>query len=221
MTEDVFRTGKAYTIREAARLAGIYPATAKRWLHGYTAKGKVRSRPVFGHRKESPWVSFLELAELIIVARFRQRRVTLETLRQAHQYASEAMNERFPFASLKLAQFGPHVLHQFAEANPDKPSLVVLDLKGQYMLPTFVAEEIKHFDYNRKDELADRWYPLGPETPIVIDPHYGGGQPTIKGRGVTVNILLRRWKAGEKIESIAENYRLDPGLVEDVLRLAA
>ena len=221
MIEDVFRTGKAYTIRETARLANIPTVTAKRWLYGYTVDGKVRSIPVFGRKDESPWVSFLELAELVIVARFRERRVPLDTLRIAHQYAAKETGERYPFASLKLAKFGPHVLHQFAQANLDKPSLVVLDRNGQYMLPGIVAEEIKHFEHDVEDELAQRWFPLGPDVPLVVDPHYAGGQPTIKGRGVTLAILLRRWKAGEKIESIAENYRLDPALVEDVLRLAA
>src|SRR3972149_3647087 len=93
---DKFRTGKAYTVPQAARLAHSSSATVRRWLKGYEVPGH-RMTPVFGRKIEAPeagplLVSFLELVEIVVVARFRQgadghHRVPLERLRQAHDFA--------------------------------------------------------------------------------------------------------------------------------------
>jgi hypothetical protein len=73
---DLFRTGKAYNVVQAAKLAGTTPATVRRWLAGYEVPGH-QMEPVFGGRRlpagEAPWfVSFLQLVEIVVVARFRR-----------------------------------------------------------------------------------------------------------------------------------------------------
>lgn len=69
------RSGKAYTVAQAARLAQTTSSNVRRWVLGYSAPGH-KMKPVFG-QKERPEgeplaLSFLELAELIVVAHFRK-----------------------------------------------------------------------------------------------------------------------------------------------------
>ena len=54
--------------------------------------------------------------------------------------------------------------------------------------------------------------------PIVIDPRITSGLPTILGRGVTVQIIRKRFLAGQDMEFIAQDYEIDKNVVEDAVR---
>lgn len=222
---DAFRIGKAYTVTQAARLAGTSAQNVSRWLRGYVAPGH-RMAPVFGkQRGKAPLsISFLELAEIIVVARFRQpddlgrRRISLDRLRRAHQFARTAFQLDYPFASLELRLEGGHILHEFDTVEPDGAALA-LDLHGQWVLPLPVRSALDLFEYD--DGLASRWFPLGRNGPIVVDPHVGGGRPVIAGTGVTVDVIRNRFEAGESIRSIARDFEVETSAVEQALRYAA
>lgn len=224
---DAFRTGKAYTIAQAARLAGTSPATVRRWLAGYEAPGH-QMMPVFAGqeagRASAPLViSFLELVEIVVVARFRKgspggQPVTLERIRRAHAYSREQFQLPYPFASLNLRESGGHILHQF-EAQEPGPALLALDMGGQWVLPGLVREELDRFEFS--DRLVSRWFPLGKQVPIVVDPHIAAGRPTIAGSGVTVEIIRKRFQFGQSIDFIARDFELRRSDVEQALRYAA
>jgi uncharacterized protein (DUF433 family) len=219
---DRFRVGKAYTLAQAAALAETSPQNVRRWIYGYSAPGH-KMQPVFGD-KSAPdvvaVVSFLELIEIAVVAAFRANRVSLQRLRDAHEYAREAFGLEYPFASLNLREQGGHVLHEFEEQQPGA-RLVVLDMQGQFVLPQTVHAKVIEFDFDEKDRLASRWFPFGRQVPVVIDPHFAAGIPVVKGTRVSVDTVTRRWKSGETISSIATDLELEQGDVEHILQRAA
>ena len=93
-----------------------------------------------------------------------------------------------------------------------------LDQGGKLTLPGGVVQLIDTFEFDGR--LAARWFPLGKDVPIVIDPEFGGGRPTIPHRRLMVETIHQRWLAGQKIAFIADDFALEPPLVEDVLRYA-
>lgn len=225
--EDSFRVGKAYTFREAAKLAGVSTGTVRNWLYGAMTPEGYEMQAVFGDKRKShedvARVSFLELSELVVAARFRARRVKLERVREAHKFARTEWEMSHPFAHLDLASLGGHILARFEEESPSPTQgrLVVLTSPGQkVLLPELVQEELRRFDY-ADDNFAERWYPYGRDVPVVVDPHYGGGTPTIAGSGVSVEIVHKRWKAGEKVAFIALDFRLRRADVEAALQHVA
>jgi uncharacterized protein (DUF433 family) len=222
---DPFRTGKAYSVLQAARLAGTTTATVRRWLAVYELP-QPQMAPVFGESRlpsgEAAWsVSFLQLVEIVIVARFRQGTtghspVTLERLRRAHAFARLEFRSDYPFASRRLRDFGGHILHDFHAYAPGEAA-IVLDLDGHGVLPGAVRAELVHFEY--ADELVSRWYPAGKNGPIVVDPRIAAGRPTVVGSGVTVDTIRKRFGAGQSIAFIAQDFALPPAVVERVLQL--
>ena len=229
---DRFRTGKAYTIALAAKLARTTPATVQRWLVGYEASGH-RMAPLFGSKRPvdsaTSLVSFLELVEITVAARFRQgadggHPVSLEKLRRAHEYAREYLGIPYPFASLRLLEDGGHVMHRFDMQDPEGPRLA-LDMHGQWELPGIVQHALDQVDFGQNqgspDPFAIRWFPRGKAGKIVVDPHIAAGRPTICGLGVTVETVSRRWRNGERIQDIADDYEVEPDLIETALRFVA
>jgi uncharacterized protein (DUF433 family) len=215
--QDDFRTGKAYTIPQASRLAGISPGTARRWLVVVGGRNDDEARD------PALMLSFLELIELVVVARFRAppKPVKLERIAQAHAFARQEFDLPYPFASLKLLKLGGHVLHKFDEATGARQSeWMALDMGGHYTLPGLVQTELEQ-NVEYPDRFAGVWYPHGRDVPVIVDPHIAAGRPTIKGRGITVETLRRRWFAGETFKALARDYGLPPEMVEKAVQAAA
>jgi uncharacterized protein (DUF433 family) len=217
-----WRTEPLYTIGEASRLAGVAASTVRRWLYGYSPDPRFphyKSPPVFGDdRPDTPFVSFLELVEIVIARDFRKvGNVSLDVVRQAHAQARVQWSIEYPFAHLELESLGGHIIEWIKREGHGKAAHA-LDSPAQWSLPGLVAEEVQKLEYWH--DLAAKWYPVGKNVPIVVDPLLSSGLPTIAGRGVTVAAIRRRFMAGHMIEIIADDLQLDPALVQWALRYA-
>ena len=185
--------------------------------------------PVFGKAKSSRdgeplQVSFLELAEIIVVASYRRRAhghkpAGLERLRTAHRFARRQWdNLEYPFASLQFDRVGPHMMYQFQQQEPGE-GVLALDLDGQYAFPFVVQESLANFEFEAN--YAARYFPAGRSVPIVVDPRIGAGRPVVTGTGVSVEMVRRRWKADQSIKEIARAFEIDPDEIEAILRYVA
>jgi uncharacterized protein (DUF433 family) len=168
-------------------------------------------------------VSFLELVDFVVVARYRRWGIDLEVIRGAHTFAKAEWGVPYPFASLNLLPLGGQVLRRYEEGHPDVAQFVVLSSPGQYVLPDIVKEEAENLDFDagKNDPFAVRWHPHGHEVPIVVDPRFGGGMPTVEGTGVTISAIWRRYNVGETKRSIASDFNLKFSVVDQVLKHAA
>ena len=212
-----WRTDPLYTIAEAAHLIQVSSITVRRWLFGYQVTDR-EVPPILGEQEKTPLVSFLQLVEIVVASSFRRNRLPLKRIRMAHDFAQKDWGIEFPFASMKLEPLGGHVLHRFDEERPGA-SLATLDTRlQQWTLPGFVIETIRTFDYEL--ELAARWYPIGKTVPIVVDPRYSAGLPTIVQRRVTVQAVHKRFRAGHSIQFITSDLKLKRELVEEAIRYA-
>lgn len=211
-----WRTQPMYSFGEAARLAHVSPSTVRNWLIGYTDRGR-EIPPLFSsHTSDIPRVSFLQLIEITVAAKFRKAKgVSYPRVYAAYANAQQSYNLQYPFAHLKLESLGGHII---ARMNGEEPgqSHQTLDSPAQWSLPGLVLETIHQIVY--EEDLAARWFPVGQDQPIVVDPRISTGIPTIVGRGVTVKTIRKRWKAGYKIDFIAQDLALETSLIETVLQ---
>jgi uncharacterized protein (DUF433 family) len=213
---ETWRISPTYSISQAAKIAGTHAINIRRWLYGVEYSfGKMK--PVFGKREEAAVLSFIELAEIIVVVRFRQKPVKLEELRRAYSYAKDQLGIEYPFAHAKLKTEGRNVLAVYQGDHPDA-SLLALNKSGQFTLPQQVINALELFDY--EEEFAARWYPAGKNVPIIVDPRYSAGRPSIPERRLPISLLYKRWKAGENISYLASDYALPKDVVEEALRHA-
>jgi uncharacterized protein (DUF433 family) len=208
-----------YRIGEAARLTDLPPATVRSWLQVYEDGRAADPSPVRSREEPgSAQVSFLQLAVLVVVRELRKRRVPLAAVKKAHAYARARFSSEYPLIDLKLLTDGAHVFKDQAADNPAK-ILLALDKSGQIALPGHIAEAIHQFEFD-EDTLPVRWHPETKAALIVVDSRFGAGRPTIASRRLTIRAIRERWLAGDSIQYIAEDYELDPTLVEQALRFS-
>jgi len=211
-----WRTQPMYSFTEVAHLSQVSVGTVRNWLLGYTtSQGDVQ--PLFkGHPEEERACSFLQLIEIVVAARFRKaERRSFKTVRQAYDNAQKIWGLNYPFASLELKAIGGHIVHIMRVPGA---ALQAVDQPEQFTIPDLVQETLAQIEYEY--ELASKWHPVGMGVPIVVDPQISGGLPIVKGRGITVEAIHRRFKANQKIDFIARDFELDRGTVEEVIRYA-
>ena len=215
---EAWRTQPMYTFGEAARLSGVAPATVRNWVRGYTVNDR-SVPPLFESAvKDAASVSFLQLIEIVVAARFRKTRITLKRVRAAYERARAEWGLGYPFAHRQLGALVEHVAYWLEPEARDKSGRPP-GSPEQWSLPGLVMDVVRQLDYDELD-LAAKWYPAGKEAPIVIDPRVSAGLPTIVGRGVTLSSLRKLWKAGYTIEFIADDFRIKADVVERALQYA-
>ncbi len=211
-----YRTQPMYSYREVSRFAHVSVSTVRNWLHGYTNTRGQAVAPLFPeHPQIEPASSFLQLIEIVVAARFRKAmKVRFDRVRAAYENARKLYSLEYPFASLELTAIGGHIVHIILV--PDA-GMQAIDQPELYTIPGLVQELIQH-ELEFDNELASRWHPLGKEIPIVVDPKVSAGLPVVEGRGVTVEAIYRRFKAGQETAFIANDYDMPSTLVEHAIR---
>ena len=203
-------TTPLYTVSEAAHLAHVSPNTVRNWLYGMD-----RQEALF-QAAPAPMVSFLQLIEIVVAANFRKsEKVSLDRVRRAYVNAKQDLLLEYPFAYEKLEAVGGHIV-RILHMNPTMASYQAMDEPTLWTLPGLVASVKRQIKYEH--ELAAQWFPVGAEVPIVIDPRVTSGRPIIQGRRVTVQIIRKRFLAGQAIEFIAQDFDITNDVAEDAVR---
>ena len=70
-------------------------------------------------------------------------------------------------------------------------------------------------------EYARRWWPIGGDRRVVIDPDYGYGLPVIQGSGVRTEIVYEQVQALESQERIAYSFNITLEEVEHAIQFEA
>ena len=213
-----WRTESMYSFVEAAHLAKVSTSTVKNWLFGYTVED--REVPPLFPSDNRDMVSFLQMIEIMVAGRLRKsgKRVSFQKVRIAYTNAQREWDIEYPFAHMKLEALGGHIVH-FLSSGGSVDSFPALDTPGQSTLPGLLrSETVNQIEYD--DKLAARWFPVGKKVPIVVDPRLSAGLPVIKGRGVTVQAIHKRFKSGLRIDFIAKDFEMDTALIETALQYA-
>jgi len=152
----------------------------------------------------------------MVAARFRKAEGTkYEVVKRAYENAQELYSLDYPFASVRLRSIGGHIIHMIREGR----SYQAIDTPEQYTLPDLVIEKVEELEFEL--ELASKWYPVGKNIPIVVDPYVYSGVPIIEGRSITVENIEKRFYSGkQKWEFIASDLDLNINVVEEVIRFA-
>jgi uncharacterized protein (DUF433 family) len=184
----------------------------------YWTLGRDRYRPVIVLADpKAHLLSFRNLVEIHVLSAVRRRHaVTLPAVRKAVEYLRRAFGSMHPLSDEKMKTDGKHLfVEKFGQ-------LINASKEGQLAMEELLEAHLKRVE--RDDAgLPVRLFPftrIKPEGPqsVVIDPRVQFGRPCIAGTGVPTAVVVERFKAGEALSSLAEDYGRAVSDIEEAIR---
>jgi uncharacterized protein (DUF433 family) len=214
VTADDLRFAPAYDIAAAGRYLSVPPSTMRNWFCGSNG-----GEPVLDAAARGPaYISFIGLTEAHVLSAIRAvHRVPLQRIRHAVEYLKRTLKSDHP---LLTHEFQTDGLDLFVE---ELGSLINVSKSGQAAMREVVQVYLQRIDWDDR-HLPRRLFPFtqtGWDTDprvIVIDPRVAFGRPMIGRSGITTVAVAERFKAGESIESLANDFDRSTVEIEAAIR---
>jgi len=209
-----------YTVAEAQRLTGVRAARIRRWLRGYCFR--IGDFKRFSPRDWAPQhpsidgalaLGFRDLLEIRVVDAFLSHGVSWKTIRLAAEKAHVKFGSSHPFSTQRFKTDGRRI---FAELVDERGENAVIDIaQQQRYFAKVIAPYLVGIEFAGVGPV--RWWPLGMNRQVVIDPTRSFGQPIVVKRGIPTTILAAAVRANDSIEQVARWYNVSTREVRDAL----
>lgn len=200
-----------FLVRDIAKILNLPTSKIRRWLNEFWNKRFSNStyNYSFGD-KGNEAVNFYTLIEFITFSALRNNNISAQHIQKFHQYLTTKLKTPFPFATTKISTDQVSVYYEtFNE-------YVKYDGKNQISLKKILEPFLLKIDFNQEN-IAERYFPLGKDHSIVIDPKHQFGQPTIFGTNIKVDTIYSLYKAEESKKTISFLYNLTFSQIDDVI----
>lgn len=208
----------AYSVAEVAHYLNLPRSTVRYW-----ATGKDSSPALIEVADTEPVaLSFLNLVELHVLAAIRRKHaVPMPKVRRAIDYLRENTQDEsdklHPLISKQLQTDG---LDLFIE---QYGRLVNISSAGQLAMRVIIEAALRRIERDRRG-IPIKLYPFtrsninDAPAMVVIDPSLSAGRPVITGTGLATEIIAERYKAGETVAELAEDYDREEAEIEEAIR---
>ena len=223
-----------YAASEAARIVSFgarrvvatpagHPRVAgrdiRRWLGGY-------GHPVDGERREWPplWtpevpriagdlvLGFRDLLELLFVVAFRRQGLSVRTIRRLIDRAFQLVEDPYPLSSPGFRTDGRRILADTLDAHDQR---LIFDLESGQQLLDVVFDRLP-FGIEYQELMRARWWPLGEDRRVLLDPTRRFGRPIVP-EGVPTSALARSVAVERSLAVVAEWYEVSENSVKDAV----
>jgi uncharacterized protein (DUF433 family) len=229
-TTDDPRLVPAYSVVEAAHYLRMPEETLRSWVVGrlYPVAGQSkRSRPLI-HLDEpkKQYLSFINLVEAHVLAAIRRRHdVKLPKVRKALDYVRRQFRVERPLINQAFQTDG---LDLFVERYGE---LINASREGQRVMKEIIGVYLKRIEWDAKG-FPIKLYPFTRDTQseaapasdprvVVMNPAISFGRPVIAGTGIPVLSIYERYKAGDSVAELAQDFRLEISAIEEAIRCEA
>ena len=212
----------AYSVTEAAHYLRIPLATLRSWVRGRyypTEEGRKFFAPVIDLPEPSlQSLSFVNLVEAhILDAIRRQHNIPLPKVRIALDYVKKYFGLAHPLADQKFQSDGVSlIVSRFDQ-------LIAVSDAGQLAMKAMLDAHLRRVGWDLAG-IAIQLYPFTRKRQadepkiIVIDPTIAFGRPSIMGTGIATAIVAERYKAGESVDELADDYGCERRNIEEAVR---
>lgn len=214
----------AYTASEAARILQLPPATVKAWCFGQAYRSPSGSpkrfqpviRPVDA---EGRLLSFINLCELHILSAIRRHhKISLPKVRESVEFLRSRLGSDRPLIDREFKTNGIDLFVEHASKllNVTRHQEA---MRGDFELALARIERdrtgapVRLFPFSRSS-IADGEQPRT----VVIDPRLSFGRPVLARVAVPTEIISDRFRAGDSIPELAQDYRVGEEEIAEAIR---
>ena len=206
-----------YLVKDIAKILNLEYSKVYRWIVGYWGNGGLKEGVsyTFGEDNNRA-INFYSLIEFYTFFKLRERGVSSLDIKKLHTKLSETLNTDYPFTighdfyvekKVKRKRF---VYYKYLN------SLIKLDKKSQFSFDFIISDFLDKIDFN-EDNIATRFFPLGLDKNVVVDPTHQFGQPTILGTNIKTQTIYNLHLGGETIRNISNLYNISSVKIEDAI----
>lgn len=204
-----------FGVAEAARYLQLPPSTFRHWAMPDRGQPLIAMRKARGQDARVPFIGF---AEAYVLACLRRAGVPMQRIRPAVHLLRREIGLDHALASRKLFTDGAEVVYDYAQSHPDEMLTVVRT--GQQHFGDVIRQYLQPITYGDDGWATKLRLPTYEQAEVVVDPDRAFGLPFVVHGGARVEDLVDRFKAGDQIADISEDFGVPGPEVEDVLRVA-
>lgn len=156
-------------------------------------------------------VNFYALIEFYIYFQCREHGMSAQKVKKFHTQLSLDLKTKYPFAHYRISTDFENI---WAESTGN---LIKADGKRQFDLLPVLDKFLHNVSYDGNN-MATRYYPLGREAEIVVDPVYQFGQPIVDGTAIKTKSIYNLHLGGESNKRISALYDIPISKVKDAIR---
>lgn len=204
-----------YTIPDAAFILGLPASKVRRWMNEFWDQriGKeIDERYSWGEGRDKA-TNFYTLIEFYVFYQLREMNISTKKILSVHKEMREMLDTPYPFASAKVLTDGKSILFKMEDE-----TIVHADRSRQIALKEIIESFCKKIEFSSSD-MADRFYPIGKDKHIIVDPHHQFGQPIIEDTSILAETVYDFYKAGETVQFLIKLYNLSEVEVMDAIAL--
>lgn len=201
-----------YTAVDVSRILKIPYSKVKYWFQ-YHVKYKLFD--TIGYRyyfpiKDTIAVNFLTLIEMYVFYTLKEKKIKTSEIILSHKNMSKFLNTPYPFAMDHVFVMGRDI----SFGNID--SLISATNLSRIIpqVAKLFAEKITFSD----ERMATKFYPLGIDKSIVVNPKNQFGHPIIDGTNILVDTIYDYYLGGNDKAFIAELFDISINNVKDAIQ---
>ena len=172
------------------------------------------------------YLSFINLVEAHVLAAIRRRHgVKLPKVRKALDYVQREFRVERPLINQAFQTDG---LDLFVERYGE---LINASREGQRAMKEIIGVYLKRIERDANG-LPIKLYPFTRDTAggcrawsdprfVVMNPAVSFGRPVIAGTGIPVSAIYERYKAGDSVADLAQDFCLETSAIEEAIRCEA
>ena len=184
-----------YPLHQAAKLVNADPRAVRRWLQGYTRKfnhESVRSEPLWRTQLRDEGlpgevIGFRDLLELRMVAAFVRHGVDIRVIRATVDAAARNFDADYPLTNRNFLTDGKRIFLQAIEEATGESRMIDV-LRKQFVFSDIIKPSL-YASIEYGPQGAQRWYPVGKQKTIVLDPALQFGTPVLAGAGIPTDTI--------------------------------
>jgi uncharacterized protein (DUF433 family) len=213
-----------YSHPQVDRVLGLHGGTARRWIDGYDRGGRHYDPVVREQTTGDEIVTWGEFVETRLLSEYRDAGVPMLHMRPTVVALREELQTQYPLASARtwLDVQGQELVRKVQEkvGLERRLSLVVVRTGQQIMWSDEADAFSRSIEWTEEtvNGQVERLLAQADLPDVVLDPLRGFGDPVLRGRNVTTEVLGELYRAGETVQGIAEGYDLEPALVDEAVR---
>lgn len=224
MTKQILLVGKGmYSFPRASALTGIPTQSLRRWVLGRPSDTpSLSSRPVVDLElpdiEDEHALSFLNLIELKLIGEFRELGLPLQYIRRVVDVLRDSYDYDHPLACKRLLTDGHSIFAEIDESG----EFACIEIAGRRSNHVVMEEVVQPFfkdvEFYATSQLARRWFPMGVDGGVVVDPELSFGEPVLTESGLQTATLADLVAAGDSPAKVAFWYEVPQQEVETAVR---